>query len=133
MQSGHATTGFDVNPAGFAWLCDRGLAADPYHSPQAAVTLFDVIEHMPDFVPLLDNVRRWLFISTPIFRGPQHALASKHFRPLEHCWYFSRNGLVRIMRALGFELIEENTEETAIGREDIGSFAFKRKDHNGTG
>jgi hypothetical protein len=128
LQLGQATYGWDVNQAGLDWLRGRGLQLDPYRSAPAAVSLFDVIEHMLDFVALIDRVSTWLFISTPIFRGAAHALGSKHFRPLEHCWYFSRAGLVRIMRAIGFELIEENTKETAIGREDIGSFAFKRKE-----
>jgi hypothetical protein len=120
------TYGFDVNPAGIGWLNDRGLLVDPYVVEHDAMTMWDVLEHMPDFPVLLANVREWLFLSLPIFTDANHVLRSKHFRPKEHCWYFSRDGLVFAMQACGFALVSESTVETELGREDIGSFAFKR-------
>jgi hypothetical protein len=88
--------------------------------------LWDVLEHISDFQPLLVNVREWLFLSLPIFTDAKHALRSKHFRPDEHCWYFTRDGLVFAMKMCGFVLISESSVETDLGREDIGSFAFRR-------
>jgi len=122
------TYGYDVNPAGIQWLEQRQLFVDPYLVPFDAMTLWDVIEHIADFRPLLKNVRRWLFISTPIFRGPKHAMKSKHFRTDEHYWYFTRPGLIHVMGMIGFDLVEASKFETSIGREDIGSFAFRRRD-----
>jgi hypothetical protein len=54
-------------------------------------------------------------------------LRSKHFRPTEHCWYFTRPGLVFAMKLCGFVLVSESNIETELGREDIGTFAFRRE------
>jgi hypothetical protein len=120
------TYGYDVNPAGVRWLNERMLLADPYRVPVAAMTLWDVLEHIPDYHLLLANVREWLFVSLPIFRDAEHVLRSKHFRPTEHAWYFTQPGLVFAMKQCGFELVSESTVETDLGREDIGTFAFRR-------
>ena len=121
------TFGYDINPAGIAWLKDRRLWFDPYQaSPFPALSLWDVLEHISDFRPLLEKCMGWLFLSLPIFRDVEHILASKHFRPDEHHWYFTRDGLVGVMTSLGFDLAAESDMETAAGREDIGAFAFRR-------
>jgi hypothetical protein len=86
-----------------------------------------VLEHIPDFQSLLANVNDWLFLSLPIFRDAGHALRSKHFRPEEHYWYFTRDGLTFAMKMCGFVLVSESMIETELGREDIGTFAFKRE------
>jgi hypothetical protein len=125
------TYGYDVNPAGVGWLKDRGLWVDPYIADHHAISLWDVLEHIQDYPALLANVRQWLFVSLPIFRDVDHAMTSKHFRPTEHCWYFTKAGLLWAMRREGFELVEENTMETELGREDIGSFAFRRRRNEG--
>lgn len=121
------TWGYDVNPAGIKWLEDRRLFVDPYRCPFDAMTLWDVIEHIPHYQLLLANVRKWLFVSTPIYRDAEHVLRSKHFKPAEHCWYFTQPGIVYAMKLCGFALASESTVETDLGREDIGTFAFKRE------
>jgi hypothetical protein len=127
-RSRHRTTyGYDVNPAGLAWLEQRMLLVDPHLVSFDAVTLWDVLEHIPDFQSLLANVKDWVFASLPIFRDAEHALRSKHFKPDEHCWYFSRDGLVDAMKLCGFALVSESNIETELGREDIGTFAFRRE------
>jgi hypothetical protein len=120
------TCGYDVCPAAIDWLKARHLWADPYRMSFTAMSLWDVLEHIPEFWRLLSNVEQWLFVSLPIFADANHVLRSKHFRPDEHCWHFTRDGLVHMMRCLDFHLIEENDSETKLGREDIGSFAFKK-------
>ena len=120
------TYGYDVNPAGIEWLEQRGLFINPYFVSFDAASFWDVLEHISDFGPLLDNVRSWLFLSLPIFYSADHALASKHFRPIEHYWYFTRGGLIHVMQKCGFELVSESNVETELGREDIGTFAFRR-------
>jgi methyltransferase family protein len=125
-RSRRTTYGYDVNPAGIRWLKKRMLFIDPYLVAVDAVTLWDVLEHISDFRPLLANVRDWLFLSLPIFSDAEHALRSKHFRPDEHCWYFTRDGLVVAMKMCGFALVTESAVETDLGREDIGTFAFRR-------
>lgn len=121
-----STYGYDVNPAGLQWLAERKILVDPYLVSFDAMTMWDVLEHIVDFAPLLANVRQWLFLSLPIFRDFEHALNSKHFRPDEHVWYFSRDGLIYAMNKSGFEFVSENSMESELGREDIGTFAFKR-------
>jgi hypothetical protein len=120
------TYGYDVNPAGIAWLEQRMLLVDPYLVAFDAMTLWDVLEHIADFQSLLANVRDWLFLSLPIFNDVHHVLRSKHFKPDEHCWYFTREGLMFAMNMCGFELVSENKMESDLGREDIGTFAFRR-------
>jgi hypothetical protein len=125
-KRGFKTVGYDVNPAGIAWLEQRGLRVNPYFTTSRAISLWDVLEHLPDFDRLLAHVERWVFLSLPIFRDADHVLRSKHFRPAEHCWYFTRDGLVAVMAWCGFELTCETNMETRIGREDIETFAFRR-------
>jgi hypothetical protein len=125
-QRTRRTYGYDVNPAGIRWLKERNLFCKPYGKPFHAMTMWDVLEHIWDYPALLENVRKWLFISLPIFSDVHHVLRSKHFRPTEHYWYFTRDGLVRAMGGCGFDLMSESMVETELGREDIGTFAFRR-------
>jgi hypothetical protein len=120
------TLGYDINPIGVQWLQEKGLYRDPYREPVEAVSLWDVLEHIPDFDRLLACVRARVFVSMPVFSGPCEVLASKHFRPDEHCWYFTSFGFLGVMRSLGWELLEHNEEESRLGREGIASFAFIR-------
>jgi Methyltransferase domain len=126
-EHGRATYGYDVNPAGISWLEKRKLQFDPYRASVPAMTLWDVLEHISYYQPLLANVRKWLFLSLPIFNDVDHVLRSKHFRPNEHYWYFTRDGLIFAMKICGFVLVSESMIETELGREDIGTFAFKRE------
>jgi hypothetical protein len=119
-------SGWDVNPAGVRWLFERSLFCDPRSMRVDAVTMWDSIEHMANPSEILDNVDRWVFISTPIYRDGDDARGSKHYKPGEHLWYFTESGLVGFMHRHGFAAIEANNAETTIGRESIGSFAFRR-------
>lgn len=118
--------GYDVNPAAVAWLAKHGRLADPYVEAVEAATFWDSLEHIDDPRPLLANVKSLAFVSCPIFDSPSHIKRSKHFRPNEHCWYFTQQGIARFMAAAGFELVLSNTMEQVCGREDIGTFVFRR-------
>lgn len=121
------TKGYDINPAGVVWLKDRGLYVDLYASEGVdAITCWDSLEHIPEPHKLLSRVKRYVFVSIPIFEGPDHVLASKHYRKDEHLWYFTHGGLIRWMAGYGFGLIESDDGETKAGREGIGTFVFKR-------
>lgn len=121
------TFGFDINPVGVSWLMERDLFRDPLAGPIAGMTFWDSLEHIADPEPILANAT-WVFASLPIFTGPEHVLRSKHFKRDEHCWYFTREGLIGWMDALGFRCVEHNTSESLLGREDIGTFAFRREE-----
>ena len=118
--------GFDINPEAVAWLQWTGNWVDPYSSIVEAATFWDSLEHIHDPRPLLRNVRRYCFVSLPIFKDCNHILRSKHYRQDEHCWYFTRRGIVLFMKAFGFEQIKVCTMEQACGREDIETFVFGR-------
>lgn len=120
------TFGYDANPLGIRWLLDRDLWWDPFIKDPENVTCWDSLEHMarPDL--FIDRVRNLVFVSIPMFRDKEHAMASKHFKPEEHYWYWTREGFISWMTNLGFYMLEERHEETQLGREDIGTFAFKR-------
>lgn len=124
------TRGYDINPAGVAWLQERGVYRNPWaHEGRKfdAITFWDALEHVPNPGPLLDTIERFAFVSMPIFTGSPADLPKwKHFRPDEHCWYFTRDGFVAWMRGHGFGLLEESAYESTLGREDIGTFVFRR-------
>jgi hypothetical protein len=121
------TFGYDVNPLAVALLKDRQLFIDPYQGRVPAISLWDVLEHIPDFPALLARVNGWVFVSLPIFTSGEHVIRSKHYRQDEHVWYFTNEGLIRTFDDCGFDLVAMNTVETDLGREDIGSFAFRRR------
>lgn len=118
--------GFDVNPEAVNWLARHDRLADPYHAKFDVACFWDSLEHIHDPSPLLANIKRFAFVSCPIFDGAAHARRSKHYRPTEHVWYFTKRGLQTFMGELGFELVVSNTMEQSAGREDIGTFVFRR-------
>ncbi len=118
--------GFDVNPVAIEFLENRQLLLDPYSCKVDYATFWDSLEHIKDIAAILKNVRKYCFVSIPIFNNMEHVLESKHFRPDEHCWYFTHYGFIKFMDAHGFIVIEHNTMETDLGREDIGTYICKR-------
>jgi len=114
--------GHDINPAALEWMNGRHWD----YSRVPVLTFWDSLEHV--FAPetYLVMADRWVFISMPIYRDLEHVLSSKHLKPNEHLWYFTRDGLVTLLRRTGFELVEESDVESALGREDVMSFAFRR-------
>ena len=121
-----ATRGFDVNPSAVDWLKTRGAWCDVYEEKFDAACFWDCLEHIHDPAPILANVRLFVFVSVPIFDGPEHVLRSKHFKRAEHCWYHTHDGLRHFMRLFGFEMIYSDRREEACGREGIESAVFKR-------
>jgi hypothetical protein len=125
------TYGWDVNPVAVEILQQRDLLMNPEDltpEPEGkpfGLTFWDCLEHVKEPDAMLRNAR-WVFCSLPMFEGPEHVLRSKHFKPREHCWYFSRKGLIDFMAHRGFTCREHNTNESLLGREDIHSFAFER-------
>lgn len=118
--------GFDVNPKANAWLTARGDFIDPYKQRVEAITCWDSIEHIPEPDKLLAKVATWVFVSLPIFEGPDHAMRSRHYKPGEHIWYFTNQGFIDYMARNGFECVEVNLQETILGREGIYTYAFRR-------
>jgi hypothetical protein len=124
--------GFDVNPAMVERLKEQFRFAKP-SMPDiggkpwrwSVMTFWDSFEHIhrPDKTIVdADSV----VMSIPIFRNKAHVLESKHFRPDEHVWYFTHEGIVAFMQKCGFRLMVWDQVETTIGREDIRSYVFLR-------
>lgn len=126
-RTGQQTLGFDINAAGVDWLIENNCLLNPYRQPVEAISLWDVMEHLEDFAPLLCNVTKMVFVAIPLFDSVQHVLRSKHFRKDEHFWYFTFDGLRRAFDLCGFEMLAYNAEETRLGRDGIHSFCFKRR------
>jgi len=118
--------GYDISVPAMSWLAERGLWRDPFLQPVDAITCWDSLEHMRDPGPLLAQVRKYVFVSMPIFNGPHHALLSRHFKPGEHYLYAERRGLVWLFEQYGFECLHFDMRETEAGRDGIGSFTFRR-------
>ena len=118
--------GYDINPHARAWLAAQERFVNPSLVAVDAMTFWDSMEHMDYPELLIQNARQWVFVSMPIYRSKEHCLGSKHFRPGEHVWYFTKHGLAVFMLQMGFELVAVADFETRLGREDILTFAFQR-------
>lgn len=128
MRAGRRNVaGYDVNPAGVAWLASRGIFRDLYDGDWPCATFWDSLEHIRDPALALAHVSRTAVISLPIFKGCDHALGSKHFKPSEHYWYFTHEGFTRFAVGQGFDVIFWTNRESLIGREDIETFVLKRR------
>ena len=117
--------GADINPVADRWLRDNGKQWDA-NTPVASLTFWDSFEHIAEPAKLLEKCTDMVFMSMPIYDDCEHILRSKHFRKDEHCWYFTEAGLRWYMRELGWAMFAQDFFESRLGREDIGSFAFRR-------
>lgn len=120
--------GWDVNLVALAWLDARGWIVHPAWTGFANIpcmTFWDSLEHIPNPAAIVSRCRV-ACVSIPIFKDERHALASKHFRPDEHYWYFTERGLIQWFKRLGFACIDKSTGESKLGREGIGTYAFRR-------
>lgn len=123
------TWGYDVNPAGIAWLHGMGRWCDPYTAPVESLSLWDTLEHIPNPSALLERVMHFVFVSLPIVPGGgPPPLDWRHLRRDEHCWYWTDAGFRSWLGAQGFRCVEANRMETELGRLDIGTFVFKREE-----
>jgi hypothetical protein len=125
------TLGYDVNPAGVEWLKERGRWANLYDPTFdrhriPALTFWDSLEHIDRPDVAVAKAGEWVFVSLPVFTGSEHVLTSRHYRKDEHVWYWTHDGLIRWFAAQGFTCIEHNTIESELGRDGIGSYAFRR-------
>lgn len=121
------TFGYDVNPAAETWLKKFDLWREDFEAFDA-FTFWDVIEHVqcPEHYFRRIKPRSHLFTSIPIFEDLRRVRESRHYRPGEHLYYFTREGFINWMRAHKFTLLKWSDFETTAGRESILSFAFRR-------
>jgi ubiquinone/menaquinone biosynthesis C-methylase UbiE len=116
--------GTDVNASALQWLDEQGkLAGDESFE---ALTFWDSLEHIENPEEILAKAERFVFVSCPIYQDLNHILSSKHFKPTEHFWYWTKSGAKRFMAGYGFKCLEVSDIESEIGREDIKTFVFER-------
>jgi len=123
--------GYDIMPKSIKKLKEINAYID-INAPDAlkdmyGVSLWDVLEHLPNPKELLEKIPRmcFVFISIPIFDNLDMIEDSKHYRPNEHLWYFTHNGMLNFMK--GFKLVEYNDNETDAGREGIRTYVFRKQ------
>jgi len=126
MRGQERTSGFDVMKGTVKWLKEVGIYKDPL-CYSGSLCFWDSLEHLnrPDLAVL--NSTRFVFISMPVYEDAQRLLRSKHFKPNEHIWYWTRAGLTAWMHELGFDRVRTTWVERDLGREGVCSFAFKRR------
>lgn len=127
IKSRNHTFGIDVNKKAVAWLREHNRAASSLVGFRA-YSFWDVLEHIETPENYFDQIASgsYLFTSLPIFEDITRVRESKHYRPNEHFYYWTDDGFVDWMKLYGFHLLERSDFETQSGREDIGSFAFRR-------
>lgn len=120
--------GCDINPAGIAYLIENGQLAS-FEEPASfdVVTFWDSLEHIRDPRPALAAARQVALVSIPIFTDAAHAVTSRHFRPDEHFWYFTRHGFIQFADQEGFDCVDVLATETALGRDSIETFVLRRR------
>jgi len=129
--------GFDINEYATAWLEANNIFCSLTKESVKrfdGVTCWDSLEHMTapsDFLDLF-SPGMFLFLSIPLIGRLssectlEHLKASKHYKPNEHFYYFTRTGLIWFLTDCGFELIEENDNEIKVGREEVYTFVFRK-------
>ena len=127
IKSRPNTYGCDVNPVACQWLEDRKLLGAIVDFN--VFSLWDVIEHLPEPENYFNRMRSGAFLFTclPIFDALSDVRGSKHFRPNEHFYYWTANGFIDWMNLHKFDLVMLTNDETEAGREQILSFAFKKR------
>jgi hypothetical protein len=122
--------GFDINPIAIKWLQEHNLFVDlDGQIPSVdGFTFWDSLEHIPNPHSILSLLKKnqYAFISMPIFQNLIKLKESKHYRPNEHYYYFTSNGMTKYMADLDFALIETNDFESKAGRQDILTFVFRK-------
>ena len=126
------TQGYEIISEAIDWLQENHIFFDPYEFVEgkrryiASMSFFDSFEHIENFENAICYVNNYVFISMPIYRNAEHVLTSKHYRPGEHFWYFTEDGLKHVMQGNGFHCVEISGVESELGREDILTFVFAR-------
>lgn len=118
--------GADVNPAGISYLEEHGQLGS-LEETYDVVTFWDSLEHIRDPRWALRAAAKVAIVSIPIFSDVAHVLASRHYRPDEHYWYFTRAGFCAFADREGFDVVDVLATETALGRDGIETFVLNRR------
>lgn len=140
----HKTYGFDICETAVDWLKKKKLYINPWtmdtKKKLAGYCFWDSFEHIahPSLMLTSIPIGTYIFISIPVvpkefMMYDLNKIANnlnqwKYFRPNEHLHHWSDEGIKMYMKKLGLFLLEESDYETKIGRENIRTFVFIKKD-----
>lgn len=124
---GYEAKGFDVIPETIQLLQEMGAFASSAREFDV-VTFWDSLEHVEEPEIAFRRIRKGalVLVAVPIIADIADVRSSKHYKPGEHLYYWTRDGFVSWMGLWGFRLLEESSHEVDAGRECIGAFAFRR-------
>ena len=110
---------FDIMP-----VPQSGIIHDHYD----IVTMWDVLEHIPDFTELSGIFSKTDFVALSIPIKPDNITWNewKHFKPAEHLQYYSKDLLEAMFGIYGFKKIIECQIECPP-RTDVWDFVFKKE------
>lgn len=122
--------GHDINKIAKEWLVNHKMFLSD-ETEIDIMTFWDSLEHIPNPTDFITAYKpKYVFMSLPIFRDYKHIINSKHFRPHEHIWYFTEEGLLDLFEDIGYEIYSRNKFEIELGREDIYSYCFIKKENS---
>lgn len=127
IEAHNNAVGYDINPVAVSWLEEKSLYCNIYELNVPAATFWDSLEHIHAPDRIISKINEWVFISIPIFNGPESILSNKHFKKDEHVWYFTHYGLIHWFDCMGFDMVDTNVKESILGRENIRSYVFRRR------
>ncbi len=127
ISVGFEAKGCDVNPVAVEYLKQHDWHAQNARGFEA-VTFWDSLEHMENPERFMRRIQRsaLVLVALPLIKDVRRVRDSKHYKPGEHLYYWTRDGFVAWMALWGFRLVEESDHEVEAGREQIGAFAFRR-------
>lgn len=128
---GRNAFGYDINPEAVGYLKSRGIYNGSLDMFQA-ITFWDALEHVINPEAYFRKIQpgTFVFVSIPIFKNLEEITESKHYRPNEHYYYFTKQGFIDWMSTYNFKLKELNKNEIDAGRESIQTFVFQKMDES---
>ncbi len=127
--------GYDISQKSRRYLLDNGIMFDIYArlAPYERVSVFtcwDSLEHFSfkDQGMFLKRIvlGTHLIVSMPIMDDIIETSKSKHYKPNEHLYYFTRQGFVDYMVKWGFVSMKIEDFEMKAGRENVYTFVFNK-------
>lgn len=103
----YEATGWDVNPTS---EFNKPVKKDRFD----ILTMWDVIEHLDSpFDPIRLFKPEYVFVSSPNADNAEDCLFEnwRHFKPVEHLFYFTPKTLSMSLRSIGYQLLEVNFSE----------------------
>ncbi len=117
---GWSAHGFEINSYGVPAKCYE--APSPYEIAWDAVTMFDVLEHLPDPFELARLQTRWLMVTVPYCHARERGLNWfadwKHRRVHEHLTNWDAPAMTEFFSSLGYDCVYVGSPEDTIRKSD---------------